>query len=173
MVGMSISVVGNDAGVQRMLEALDTALNPIAVAGFLGAVVDPYIRGRAADRFASEGDGASGQWAPLSPATQEIRDQMGYGASHPINRREGELEEFITQRKGGTTVAPYGASIRFPASSPGGELRDKFEHAQAGGVSDSGKSFPARPVLAMDESDLTFVMLSLAEHIERTGKAMI
>lgn len=171
--GIAISVVGDATGVERMLLALDTALNPVAIAGFLGAVVDPYIRETAEERFRSEGDQASGQWAPLAQATQDIRAQMGYGAAHPINRREGELEEYVTQTTGNVRIHPFGASIMYPPNYPGGELGDKLTHAQRGGVSASGKPFPARPVYALGTQDLTFILIALANHVKAVGGGVI
>lgn len=171
--GIAISIVGDDSGVQKMLEALDTAINPVAIAGFLGGVVDPYLRKTADARFASEGDSASGQWAPLAQATQDIRAQMGYGSAHPINQRTGDLERYVTQTEGGVNIHPFGATLTLPPNNPGGEMADKLAAAQMGGVGPSGKPFPARPVYAMDSQDLAFVLLALAQHIERTGNMVI
>lgn len=149
-----------------MLDALDTALNPVAVAGFLGAVVDPYFRKRARARFANEGDDVVGKWRPLKDSTISIREQMGFGPG-PINSRTGELEEFITGGPNNINIHPWGASWIFPGAQPQGELFEKFETAQ------KGKEWPqtvARPVLGMNVQDLSFVLLALATHIEKAGK---
>jgi hypothetical protein len=169
--GIAIQISGNTAGVEKMLLALDTAINPVAIAGFLGAVVDPYLRKRAGARFASEGDETVGAWAPLAEATQDIRDSQGYGAAHPINKREGELERFITQQDGGVQIHPFGATLTLPGAKPQGKLADKFEGAQQGGVGPSGRPYPARSVLALGEQDLVFVLTALAQHVEHVGKA--
>lgn len=168
--GISIQVYGDDAGVERMLDALDTALNPVAVAGFLAGVVDPYLRGRASDRFRSEGDDVSGAWAPLAEATQHIREQMGYGAAHPINKREGDLEAYITQTEAAVHPNPLGATLRLPGRGGGPDIYDKFKGAQQGGVGPSGKPYPARPVLGMNERDLVFVLTALAQHVQSAGR---
>lgn len=168
--GLAITVVGDDAGVQAMLMALDTALNPVAIAGFLSGVVDPFIRQRAGERFRTEGDDASGAWAPLAPATQNIRSQMGYGAAHPINRREGELEYYVTETDGGVKVHPFGATLMYPASYPGGDLGEKLMGAQMGGVGPSGRRYPSRKVYALGTEDLTFVLLALAQHVKTVGR---
>lgn len=166
MAGMSISIIGNDAGVQAMLHAVDTALNPVAIAGFLGAEVDPYLRGRARDRFAQEGDDAVGGWAPLREATQDIRAQMGYGPAHPINVRTGELERYITGSPNRITVAPWGAALNFPGNPPAGELHDKLLIAQIGG---GERNTVPRPVLGLSETDLAWVLTALAFHVQTVG----
>jgi hypothetical protein len=166
--GIAITIKGNAVGVERMLFALETSLNPVAVAGFLGAVVDPYLRGRASDRFASEGDDVTGGWAPLKDATQEIRSNSGYGAAHPINKRTGELEDYIVNAPHNLSAAPWGASLTLPGTTPTGELFDKVETAQHG----RDRTVP-RPVLGMNERDLVFVLTALAQYIEKRGSGVI
>jgi hypothetical protein len=168
--GISITVLGDDAGVQKALHALDTALNPVAVAEFLGVVVDPYLRQRAKARFDQEGDDVTGKWAPLHDSTQNIRAQMGYGAAHPINKREGDLEAYVTQSPNRLEIAPWGASVTLPGSPPQGDMKDKMIGAQMGGLGQT--SAPPRPVLGMNERDLAFVLLAMAEHVERVGKTL-
>lgn len=170
-MSISVEIVGDDRGVLEMLNVLDTALNPVAIAQFLGATVDPYVRQRAAKRFAKEGDDVTGKWQPLSEATVAIREQMGYGAG-PINFRTGELKDYITQVHGNTNIFPWGASLTLPGDAGGdAELSVKFKHAQQGGVSDAGKPFPARPVLGLNEADLVYVLTALAGYINTAGKA--
>lgn len=167
--GISISIIGDFAGVEAMLLAVDTALNPVAIAGFLGAEVDPWLRTRARSRFASEGDDAVGQWAPLKESTQDIRSQLGYGASHPINVRTGELENYITGGPNRLDVAPWGASLTFPNGNTPGDLKEKVEIAQIGG---GDRNTVPRPVLGLSNTDLTFVLGALAGHIQSAGAAM-
>lgn len=168
--GIGLQVLGDDSGVQRALEVLDSALNPIGIASFLGAVVDPYLRGRAKERFTVEGDDVTGAWVPLSTATQTIRASEGYGAAHPINRRTGELERYITQSDNQIQIMPtIGAELTLPGSAPIGKLEDKVKVAQQGDPSFGRSGTPARPVLGMNEQDLAFVLLALAVHVKRVG----
>lgn len=160
-----MEVVVEEGAVRQMLERIDTALNPLAIAEFLGHKVDPYLRKRARARFSNEGDDASGKWAPLQEATQQIRASMGYGPSHPINRREDELYNYVTQTQGRVSIEPLGASLTFPPNYPGGDLGEKLTGAQLGGTTPSGRSWPARKVYALGESDLQFVLLALTEHV--------
>lgn len=167
--GISISIIGDDAGVQAMLMAVDTALNPVAIAGFLGAEVDPWLRERARSRFAGEGDDAVGQWAPLKESTQEFREQSNYGREHPINVRTGELEHYITGGPSTPQPEPWGAVLTFPNGNTPGDLMNKVEIAQIGG---GEYNTVPRPVLGLSQSDLTFVLTALAQHIQGTGVAM-
>jgi hypothetical protein len=96
---------------------------------------------------------------------------MGYGAAHPINHRTGELERYITQEDGRVVAHGFGATLTLPGNKASGELKDKFIHAQAGGISENGRPYPARPVLAMDEADLMFVLTALATHVRQAGRA--
>ena len=112
-------------GVERMLDQLNAAVSPEGLATFLKVKVEPYVQARAKQRFANEGDDVAGMWAPLTPATQQIRAQLGYGPTGPINRRTGELENYITQTPGLLTYDGMGASIIMPGVEPQGELAKK------------------------------------------------
>lgn len=169
MAGISISIWGDDAGVQGMLHLLDTSLNPVAIAGFLGATVDPYLRTRARNRFRDEGDDAVGSWAPLKESTQDIRAQSDYGAAHPINVRTGELERYILDSPNRLTIAPWGSALTLPGTPPAGVLKDKVSIAQIGGGEYNTRP---RPVLGLSETDLGFVLTELAFYIEKRGVGM-
>lgn len=158
--GIGIQIVGTDKGVRMMLDRLDTRLNPVAVAGFLGAEVAPYLKHRAKTRFAQEGDDVTGGWAPLKEATQTIRASQGYGAAHPINKRTGELERYITG-DANEKIHPWGASLTLPGSAPAGDLVDKLRTAQAGDT----RAVP-RPVLGMNWQDMGAVLFLLADYVE-------
>ena len=147
-----------------MLNHLDSALSPVGLSAFLFGSVTPWLRQRAADRFASEGDDVSGKWEPLKESTIEFREHMGLGA-HPINRRTGELEEYITQGNGRIIATPLGASLAYPGTDTVSQhLTNKVKTAQ------SGKKYPrtpARPVLGVDEKDLAYVVTQLAFFVQR------
>jgi len=152
----------NDAAVQKSLTDLAVLLSPVGMTAFLGGQVGPYLARRAGERFQSEGDDVTGPWAPLKPATVQIRESQGYPGDHPINRRTGELEEWVVQ--GGWDAYPQGigATLRFPGKTPQGELRSKVETAQ------KGKGYPstvARPVLGINERDMLFVIAALNANI--------
>ena len=54
--------------------------------------VTPAIRRRLGVRFTQEGPG----WVPLAKSTRADRVRKGYGAGHPILRREGDLRRSFT-----------------------------------------------------------------------------
>lgn len=163
MTGISVEFIVNDKNLQSTLTALNTALTPAAIAVFLGGPVDEHMQERHQTRFASEGDEVTGPWAPLKPATQAIRESMGYGAAHPINVRTGDLEHHITD-PGRTMVHPWGASLTFPGAPNTDSLEDKLRTAQQG----DERTVP-RPVLGLGTSDLMFVLTTLARYIEGRG----
>jgi hypothetical protein len=161
-----VQILVEEKQVEALLGKLDTALNPVAIAAFLGATVDPHIRRRARDRFQAEGDDAVGKWLPLTPATQQIRAQMGYGASHPINVRSGQLQDYIVDAPNQIQVSPIGATLIMPGPAPTGQLADKVRTAQRG--SPDGRT-PPRPVIGMSEQDLAFVLTALGGYIQKAG----
>ena len=155
----------NSASVDHMLMKLMLLLSPQGLTTFLGTTVGPYLSKRAGERFEQEGDDVVGKWAELKPATMAIRAESIYpiGPDHPINRRSGELENWVV--RGGWHAYPegFGAAMQYPANLPTGELRDKVMTAQ------SGRSEPntvARPVLGLNEADLLFVITAFAASIE-------
>ena len=158
---VNVQIIGDDRGVARTLRRLDTALNPIAMASFLGVTVDPYIRRRAEQRFQAEGDDVTGPWLPLAQETIEIRENQGFGAG-PINSRTGELEEYITGTPGGVMPTTYSAVLTSPGTPASGHLLSKVQTAQ------KGKKYPStmpRPVMGVNEQDLAWVMTALTGFI--------
>lgn len=151
------------AGAHAMFAAVHHNLSPVGLAVFLKTVVDPYLRRRAKQRFASEGDDATGRWLPLTPATVQIRQSMGFPGPHPINHRTGQLERFITDRPGRIGQAAAFSTLTLPGDSPTGELLEKFETAQVGKREGGrGNVTPPRPVLRMNEADMLTVVTELA-----------
>lgn len=167
---LDFEVVGNERGVQAMLMTIDSALSPVGLAAFLYGSVGPWIKQRAEERFRNEGDDVVGKWAPLQETTVHIRESYGLGGEHPINKRTGELEDYITQGQLSVTTAPGVGTLQFPGNPPrNGALREKMKTAQ------QGRSSPqtvARPVLGLNEKDLGVVMTMLAFHIEHEGRRL-
>lgn len=156
----------DDKDVTVALFRLQALLSPVGMSAFLGTTIGPYLAKRAKERFQSEGDDVTGAWTPLKPATIAIRESEGYGAG-PINRRTGELENWVV--RGGWNAYPtgFGASMEFPKKKPSGELKAKVETAQ------KGRQFPntvARPVLGVNEQDLIFFQAALMSGIEQAIK---
>jgi hypothetical protein len=169
----TLEIIVEDRGVEAMLLRLDTAFSPTGLATFLASTVDPYIRQRAEARFAAEGDDVTGKWVPLAAATQDIRSSMGYGPSHPINRRTGELEDYIVNAPHDIMQIPEGASISLPGHPPSNpELAEKVSTAQQGKKGKGRRDTPARPVMGLNERDTMFVVAALSFYTEKALGAL-
>lgn len=163
-VGMiDIQLIGNPEGVYLMLDHLEDVLGPLGLSLFLSGVVSTHIRKRAEDRFASEGDDAVGRWAPLAEATGRFRESYGYSPYNPINRRTGELEEYITGSASNVTTAPGFGELTFPGEPASGWLEEKVRTAQEG---KEQPNTPARPILGLSVLDLEYVLGELALFIQ-------
>lgn len=150
--------------VMDMLSKLNTSLDPVNIAVWMAATVQPWMEGRAKNRFASEGDDVSGKWLPLKPATQNFRRNMQppVPPEHPINVRTHELINFITGSPEQIVPHAAGATLTFPGRRPFGELKKKVETAQV------GRDYPAtdpRPVIGVNEKDLLAVLTDLSIYI--------
>lgn len=162
MARYSFDIHTDSKSAEAILTRLESGVSIQGMAAFLGTVVGPYLQRRASSRFAREGDDAvGGKWEPLRQSTVAIRESMGYGGSHPINRRTGELERYITQGRGDVVLSSEFAQLDFPSSRiPSGELGKKLEYAQTGRAAGNIPSVP-RPVLGLSEADFLFVQAEL------------
>lgn len=153
-----INIIDND--VSEALNKLYLLLAPAGMMFFLHSTMGPYLRGRARDRFAKEGDDAVGKWQPLAPSTVTIREESGFGGPHPINRRTGELENWVVDGGWNSYPTGFGASLQYPKRRPSGELAKKVTVAQKG--QKLKPVTPARPVLGVGETDIIFFQAALA-----------
>lgn len=164
-----LTFVVNAREVDAMMQRGEMALAPQSMAFFLSNYVEPQLHRRARERFRKEGDEVSGKWAALRPATQAIRGSMGYGESHPINVRTGQMENFITAAPGQINVGVMGgASLTLPGSEPTGQLEEKIRTAQMG--KDSPDTVP-RPVLGLGVRDLEETMVAMGSYLTRVISA--
>lgn len=155
---MSVIITTDRASVDRALQFLEARLSPVGLVAFLNTVVDPFIRNRIQQRFASEGDDVVGTWHPLAAATQQIRAFYGFPPSHPINQRTGRLESWLVGTSSDVKQFGVGASLQHPPPGSDAILNKKLKTAQ------SGSSYPPtspRPVIGVNENDLLFVTSSL------------
>lgn len=164
--GARISVTVEDADVELALAVLAEAVQPVMTATFLSAEVRPYLQDQAQENFDEERS-VLGGWKPLAPYTVDLRESMGYGAEGPINRRTGELEQFVTA---GSVDPPRilteASELTFPGPA-GGELEHKLEMAQKGGPNPTPgfRPTPPRPVADLDEGDVAAVLVALSTWI--------
>lgn len=159
---VQIVVDVDSENVEQMLARTTLALSTVGMFTFLSGVVGPWLKERAEDRFAAEGDDVSGKWLPLEAYTEQVRAAGGFGAAHPINRRTGEMENYITQGGWDVVSAAGFSQLTFPGNVPNSREATKVATAQIGA---SYPSTPARPVLGVNEVDLAFVLAALAAHV--------
>ena len=166
---IEFNIVGDRHGVQHMLNSIDSALSPVGLAAFLHGDVGPWVKQRAADRFRDEGDDVTGKWAPLAASTVEFRENAGFEGAHPINKRTGELEAYITQGNVDVVAAPGVATMRYPSKSGtvSKALRQKLKTAQQG--RDTPRTV-ARPVLGLNERDLAHVLTMLGFFVKAKAR---
>lgn len=172
MRALDVLITVQDGEAQALMRAATDATTPASFAKFHYAFTSPYMRSKARDRFKSQGDDASGMWAPLRDATEEIRENAGFPGASPINKRTGGLEAYIVGRPGEVTVTPIDSALFFPARPRTKAEVEKLKTAQQGkpgGTPLFGKSMgaptPPRPVAAMDATDLIHTMSALQIHI--------
>jgi hypothetical protein len=129
------------------LERLGEILQPDGLTTWLGAEVGPYLKERAEARF-------------------QIRLSQNYGAG-PINRRTGELEDWVVNSGWRAYPNSTGGSLAYPGAQPSGELLEKVQTAQ------KGSPYPPtvpRPVLGVNENDMLYVLSMFATFISEEVK---
>lgn len=166
---LDIEIGGTSVQVDRILHYFSIIFSPIGFAVFLNLHVGPYLQSRAVNRFQGEGDDVTGSWAELQPATQEVRARQGVGSEHPINIRTTEMEDWITGGNWDVRENLYGATLTFPGGTPSPSVKEKVTTAQI------GRNFPQttpRPVLGMNERDLTYIMATMAFWIAEGARVL-
>ncbi|AMS03413.1 hypothetical protein SEA_BENCZKOWSKI14_20 [Gordonia phage Benczkowski14] len=152
--------------VQLRIRAIEQRINASGMAAFFMSVGTNYLQGRASERFAAQGDDASGKWQPLSPHT--VRDKVQAGLDPRINIRTGAMKSYIEDAPGYIIGGgARGTSFGWPRASPSKDIQDRIRLAQFGSASlglDRGdaRDVPARPVIAADASD----MMTLAKLLD-------
>ena len=159
---VTVLMQAEDRDLREMMTKMEAALDPVAVAAWLGLTVDPYLRKRARERFAKEGDDVTGKWEALTGATQHIRASQGYAPAHPINHRTGAMEANITGAPNRLVAHGLGATLTLPGKPAQGKMRKKVKTAQRGSLA---PLTPARPVLGVNEQDLTVVLVDLSLYL--------
>lgn len=166
---VSVSLTGDSREVDRLVSRMEFLLGPAGMTAFLVGQVTPYLKARARNRFASEGDEMSGPWAALSPTTARIRSALGYPPDHPINHRSGALERWVTGSTPTVLVSPVVSVLTYPGNPPTGKLREKVVTAQTG-MSSRAKNTVPRPVLGLDGADYVAILAMLALSVETVGR---
>lgn len=173
---MRISVEVDTTSIEKLLRNVEIQMSPMGLSAFLTRRAGPLLRERMAGRFKGEGDSASGKWAPLLPSTLRVREWgidagiwPGISPAHPINKRSGDMESYLTRARGEVVPDTQGATMHFPEVTPPseGEMGWKLRTAQHG-----TRYEVKRPVFAVDESDAAFLVTAFALDLVqgRTGE---
>lgn len=147
-------VVDIDAkSVQKKLNAAANAIEPQAISYFNNVVVTQLLQLYAAERFRGEGTtngvGTSvGKWAPLRPYTQDERERLGFPRQHPINKRTGELKDWITGSAGMQVAQEL---FIWPARMPPNNSSLHFAYACAQTGRKTSAPHPPRKIAAVGQ----------------------
>lgn len=158
-LGTTVDISSADMALSTLLRGVSDA----SMTAYLETAAKNWFITRAEGRFASSGDSASGKWAPLSENTVDIRKNLGFtpgtGAGE-INVRTGSLREWLTNPETMTVPDALGVSMAWPGPEPDEGTRIKL--SQAAGH----ERGPARPVIAYDAADLSYLLTTLAGWIQ-------
>lgn len=160
MAASSVSITGLKP-LQRRVSLVERRLSEVAISGHLGTTVKPYLSRQARKRFQVQGDEASGPWATLTTATNSWRASLGFNPIKPINVRTGHLREMITNSKPDVTTTPQMSVLSFPGNNIL-DRPDMFHRVQQAVGNRRG---PARPVVAMDGTDIAWVLASMQKFV--------
>lgn len=158
---MQLNITVDPSRAQDALLSYDYAVSPAGLSYFMQTRAAQWLQRRGRDRFSTEGDSASGDWVELKASTIDIRQHEGYVPIR-INRRTNALHNWVVNSKGVVSTAGAGTMLTWPGEAPSLETQKKLQTAQR------GKSHPrtvARPVLAVDETDLAGILSLLGEFV--------
>jgi hypothetical protein len=162
MGDFEILVEVDAAGVIADLQRLYDRMSIPGLERFLITHTHPFLQSRASNRFDNEGDDAVGQWVPLGPATQAIRSALGYGSSHPINVRTGEMRGFVTGSAVDIVGGADSVTLFFPERNMSSTVAKKMTTAQWG---TSFPDTPARPVVAVSNVEEEIITRDLVSYL--------
>jgi len=150
-IGIDVNSADTDAVCARLI----ALLSPPGLEEFMHVGPDQILHERIAQRFDNEGDDVVGQWAQLRPSTVAIRTAKGFDGAHPINRRTGEMYDFLME-PGRVGSDKGGTALQIPGRAASGELFDKIKTAQVGRRTPpvTGR----RRVLGMNEKDAEAIL---------------
>lgn len=157
---MQLIVDVDSSEPEELLQKLIDRLMANQLKGFLATKVFRHLSNRASQRFAAEGDDASGPWTELAYATGRIRMFRGFQPFHPINVRTGALRRHILNSFKVFGAGEGGAYLQMPGNQGTREMQSKIKVAQMGGFATQSnratgpnRAAPPRPVLAMSNRD--------------------
>ncbi|UYL87041.1 hypothetical protein SEA_HOLLOW_20 [Gordonia phage Hollow] len=155
-----ISYTVSTKRVQLRIRAIEQRISASGMAAFFMSVGHLHFQQRVSERFAQEGDDASGNWLPLADATLKEKAKAGYPPY--INVRTGAMRAYLENAPGYIIGGgKQGTSFGWPRAAPSKNLQDRIKLAQFGDF-ENGREVPARPVIAADATD----MMTLAKLLD-------
>lgn len=160
--------------VIRAVAAMETFCSDASMGAFLDGPVAEILRERIERRFTTEGDDATGGWAPLTEETQAWREYWArkhgwaIGPEHPINERTGDLKHWL-EGNGFLAINTEGPTYTLPGEPTGlypDWLETKLRTAQTGEGATA-----ARPVLGLSDVDAGLVAEAIGEWFLATTAA--
>jgi hypothetical protein len=148
-----VSPIVDAKGPIKMVDTVADRLSTTRLMWFLEKYVSPYMGDIIVDRFAMEGDAASGPWPPLALYTERLKRALGAPSDAP-NERSGDMIAHLAYDHA-VEAFPLGALLRIPDRSDP-TMEKKIRTAQEGepaGSNPFGGDTPARPVLALGEHE--------------------
>lgn len=160
--GFQIDFDVDAAHFNALLAELHLKVSPAGLTTFLNTIVDPFIRSRIDERFASEGDDVTGAWSPLTVATAMIRASQGISPDHPINVRTSKMRDYLVNTQSDVKPTGFDAVLSHPPPTGDAKLNEKIKTAQMGSTS---PRTPPRPVIGLNQNDLLFVTSELVIYL--------
>lgn len=161
----------DEVKLQKLLDHIRDRLSPQGLTQYMRADIYQAMRERVEDRFDGEGDSTVGIWAPLSEATENIREALGFPPDHPINVRTGSLKRFVETSHLATPMAT-GAELAMPGPFSSELIETKFRRAQQGkargGSKEAKRKITPRPVLAIGQAEYDIVNMRIKHFVDRT-----
>lgn len=161
--GMVLEI--DDAAVLGLVDRVWEAVSGPSLEAFLRGPGHKYLANEVVARFAYQGDKKTGDWPDLSEATQNIREQQGFGADWPINIRTEEMFHVVTEEADFLMMTNEAEMVMPGQAGKSGLVAKKIQTAQEGSNSNPIDGFgptPPRPVLAADETDAIALVEVLA-----------
>lgn len=154
--------------VESYIDERIARMSNIGIGMLLNGQVSEFLSERVSRRFDSGGDAASGTWAPLKPATIAARKARGNAGTQPLIET-GTLRAWAEDPPGTLASREGNESVlHFPTIGPKDSITNyKYLAAQFGidntfGI--GGMKTPPRPIFAVDDIDLSGIMMILMTH---------
>lgn len=161
----AITIKLKDDGTSASVNALDSVLRSSSIKSFLKTDASNWLARRAAARFDTGGDSASGHWAPLKASTIARKERAGAIDPWRPNVRSGKLNTAMGKENRGVKLYGAGGNTYMIWGAPGNSQDYKLQLTELG-----NKRTPPRKVLAVDTTDAEGILKLLGSFVIRNYK---